>query len=440
MESHLFDYPSYLKTIEISGPITTGNLQLIISPCVNLEKFSIVRRANYPWVLNLRDTPALADLKKLKYLLLNCEESKGCRLDFVTLPLMDCYFPVLTNFEIVKGFHMRQYSSYVGSVLKFIGRHHQSLSVLGLCMLPRRNLCFFPPDNSDVELNDQPAVQSRQHQINHRLDRHEISLDDFCKVNVKRLSITTQGYKEDIKIWTMFLQNQSRLEDFRFDWSRMDFSESPARSGFPWILFEAPIMNSCDTLVSVELNNIAVFIEDSSGSKQFMPLSLSLFSSCRRLEHLTLINYEACSEEQESSTGNSGENSQGLLINGMDLPTSLLVLRIEGLQTKTQVIEAILEKCWQLESVTFKGLGKDQDFGISAQVVRNMVKLFYLKNLQINNFNASTPEKEQALQEVFHRLEIPYEGANAWLRLWNGHAMARDVLKRIHSTDSSSSK
>ncbi|CAG7823059.1 unnamed protein product, partial [Allacma fusca] len=73
LESHLFDFPSYLKIIEINGPVTELNLQKLISPCVNLEKFSIIRRANYPWILNLRDTPSLANLKKLKILLLNCE-------------------------------------------------------------------------------------------------------------------------------------------------------------------------------------------------------------------------------------------------------------------------------------------------------------------------------------------------------------------------------
>ncbi|CAG7823451.1 unnamed protein product, partial [Allacma fusca] len=197
-------------------------------------------------------------------LLLNCEESKGCRSDTITLPLMDCHFPSLTTLDII----------------------------LRMCVLARRNLCFFPPDNMDLELVDLSRLQSLQHQNNKRLSPVKTELENFCKIRVMRMCITTQGYKEDLKIWAGILENQSKLVEFRFDWTRIDSSENSLTSSYPWTMFKTPIFKSCETLITIELNNLSVFLEESGDGKRFVPISLSMFSCCKRLEYLALSNDE----------------------------------------------------------------------------------------------------------------------------------------------------
>ncbi|CAG7818146.1 unnamed protein product, partial [Allacma fusca] len=137
--------------------------------------------------------------------------------------------------------------------------------------------------------------------------------------------------------------------------------------------------------------------------------------------------------EQDNAAPNL-EDNQSVIVNGMDLPSSLVTIRLEGLPTKSTELEAIVNKCENLQCVTFKDLGANQDLGISSTVIICMSKLRLLKNLELVSFNTSTPEQHQAIQEVFQVMQIPYVGKDTWLRVSNEPVPASEMLKKLVPT------
>lgn len=107
----LLKHSNFLKILKIAGPVSASNLQTLIANSEFLEQLTVSRRGNFPWILNMIDTPELAKLKYLKYLRLHSEEHIMVRVNPVAyqqkssinirqIPLMDCYFPSLEGWFI----------------------------------------------------------------------------------------------------------------------------------------------------------------------------------------------------------------------------------------------------------------------------------------------------------------------------------------------------
>ncbi|CAL8117920.1 unnamed protein product [Orchesella dallaii] len=328
----LFNHPSYLKVIKVFGPTSAANLKNLISCSTNLEHLTMTRRANYPWILNLQDTPALSNLTELRYLRLNSEEhlqihrpSENQRLNLKVPPMMDCYFPKLKIFEILKRFPVWHYSHYVTSVLKFVSRHSATLTHIELDFIPLSCIAAWlgdrdmPEDLSSSEDDEYNYGSSMEGQLNRRRNRSDrcvspqgINLHELCKIRLQKLCITTMGYAKDIHIWKSLLESQSHppeennqnrqthfgLRELRFDWLCRDpMTETRARvSGFPWIHFQIPIEASSTTLVHVELANLSMVTKAFPSSPvnnrvvmhKVVPFDLSIFRHCTRLKSLIL--------------------------------------------------------------------------------------------------------------------------------------------------------
>lgn len=341
----LFQHPSYIKVIKVFGPTSAENLKNLISSTLNLEHLTMTRRANYPWVLNLQDTPALNNLNELKFLRLNSEEhlqihrpsSSDQKVTLKIPPMMDCYFPKLKVFEILKRFPVWHYSHYVTSVLKFVSRHSETLSQIELDFIPLSCIAWLGErgdvlgeviSSSEEEEIDLENAMICSHHIPRRRARNdkyisaqEINIHQLCKIRLRKMCITTMGCSRDIHIWKSLLESQSHpwpreprdedrhhgLRELRFDWLCRDpMTETRARvSGFPWIHFQAPIAASTASLVHVELANLSMVIKAFPSSPvsstsgllgrlqegpvhKVVPFDLGIFRNCKRLKSLVL--------------------------------------------------------------------------------------------------------------------------------------------------------
>lgn len=344
----LFLHPSYIKVVKVFGPTSAENLKNLISSCTNLEHLTMTRRANYPWILNLQDTPALSNLTELRFLRLNSEEhlqilrpSSDQRSTLKVPPMMDCYFPKLKIFEILKRFPVWHYSHYVTSVLKFVSRHALTLNQIELDFIPLSCIAWLGDhDMLGDEVSSSEEEEFRiengivgQHRRRNKNDKcvspQEINLNQLCKTRLQKMCITTMGYSKDIHIWKSLLESQSLplqnqeeeercqtrnlspgLRELRFDWLCRDpMTETRARvSGFPWVHFQAPIEACATTLVHVELANLSMVMKAFPSSPvvsgtnsggilnrlpgaamhKVVPFDLSIFRHCTRLKSLIL--------------------------------------------------------------------------------------------------------------------------------------------------------
>jgi len=488
----LFEHPAYLKVVKIYGPTSAENLQNLISASTNLEHLTLTRRANYPWFLNLQDTPSLTNLNELRYLRLNSEEhisftiqpNNGNLEDSLRKPpMMDCYFPKLKHFEILKRFAIWQYSHYVTCILQFVARHAATLSSIELDLIPLSCVAilddqedFSDESSSEDEeilggvfgLGDQPPPLPVARRRSPRPSRRKtqkivsicpnaINLDDLCKLRLSKFCVTTKGSDQDIFIWKSILAKQNQLRELRMDWLCRDpRAEIRARvTGFPWIHFQIPVERCQDTLVHVELASLSMFSKDISQQSnvnrnsnfRVIPFDLGIFRNCKRLKSLILkcrenhaklrpnewaeLNPDGGEEVGAAAiAGNPGSAEEVLLMrNGGDLPDCLEQLEIFRFPMLTTEIEMMVEKVVNIRKLFLHDCGKTGEFGVSATVIRKMADRTNLKFLEVIGFNDALPDRKKELEKVFQAVGLPYEGQDTWLEFSDGSSSAHESLK-----------
>ena len=453
-----------MKTIKICGPIQECILQKLITSALNLEHLTVTRRANYPKILNQRDTPELVNLTRLKYLRLNSEEHdlmfslhKNVPFEGLKpLPLMDCYFPVLKHFEILKRFPNCNSTAIVTVILKFVSRHSKTLKTLELDLIPLSPIPYQVSDSETDESMDEDGHENENRVARARvaadLNITVINLETLCQLQLEKCCITTKGSNRDALIWKSVLENQSVLKELRFDWLCHDPRvEVMARvTGFPWIFFRSPISKCAETLVTVELASLSMMAKDNLTSSpsgpgpnnliRILPFDLRIFRSCSKLKTLILRcreNHGRVDPEEEEPDGDEdfpqGEPQEVLLmINGSDLPQSIETLEILSFPMLTSDIRAIVQKCKLLRKLCLKECGKTGNFGVSAGVIKEMARLDQLKFLEVIGFNDSTVESRHELEVVFQVLGLPYEGQETWLEFDSGNSFAHHALKQLN--------
>lgn len=472
----LFLHPAYLKVIKVYGPTSAENLRHLISTAINLEQLIMTRRANYPWILNMKDTPALANLKQLKLLrLTTCQHlvvtSGVIDSEELGLPMMDCYFPKLEQFEILKRYPSAQYLTFVKTILKFVARHSGSLKNLTLNLIPLTSvrsidgtlMRLYQGENAaqgdgNVSEDDVRSAAERERQGS-SLSPKDINLEGLCKLDLRYLSITTEGKEEDIFVWKEILETQKQLQELRFDWLRREpVSEVLARAnGFPWIHFRQPILQCSASLVHVDLSSLSMCcgnfyyfdrkISFADITSNVLPFDLSLFRDCDKLKGLQLRCRESHCQFHGLIVGESNspreENAEApvspepewhetlLAVNAKDLPASIESLEIVSLPMLSTDIHDMMKKLVNLRKCFLKDCGKTKNLGVSADVVREIGNLAHLSFLDIVSFNDCTEEKRKDLETVFQAIGRPFRGADTWLEFDDGRTSAHQSLKNL---------
>jgi hypothetical protein len=389
---------------------------------------------------------------------------------------MDCYFPKLRHFEILKRFAVWQYSHYVTCILQFVARHASTLSSIELDLIPLSCVDLLDDPDEDYSDDDDDSTSEEEDGL---LEPHvrrggrsprpkkkrgmkvasicpdDIKLNELCKLRLSKFCVTTKGSARDIFIWKSILEKQTELRELRMDWLCRDpRTEIRSRvTGFPWIHFQIPVERCQDTLVHVELASLSMFAKDYSQEpslyrdihSRVIPFDLGIFRNCKRLKSLILKCRENHAKirplEWVNEAAAGGEavlpNNEGqglaeevlLMRNAGELPNCLEQLEIFRFPMLTSEIQLMVEKVVNIRKLFLHDCGKTGEFGVSASVIRKMADLTSLKFLEVIGFNDGTVERRRELEKVFQAVGIPYEGQDTWLEFSDGSSSAHESLK-----------
>lgn len=167
----------------------------------------------------------------------------------------------------------------------------------------------------------------------------------------------------------------------------------------PFSFYTPVVLQNSNQLKELTLSNLSCW-----DGIEFQSLDLTPIGSCTRLELLSLSRYVY--DYAHSGSSSSGSESIPEMFNTRKLPPSLTVLSISGFQLLTEDVYDIGRHQRNLERLVMEDTGSSQDFGMTGQCCREMLKyLPKLKYIRIRGVNVEGEADKVAFQHVITKME-----------------------------------
>jgi hypothetical protein len=260
---------------------------------------------------------------------------------------------------------VNQVSSLIGQVLQCISNHWNSLHTLDFQLnhvfegFPVTE--FQPLNNCDVEGIDAKSLNKAQY--------------------LKHLRIQSTS-PIGINFWIDVMENQRKLETLAVDIFPVNHS-----------IFSNVILNSSETLVTVEIGSLTVWRRDTEeGNSELYPFDATVFKECSALKNLSLMR----------NVGNSIREYDAPELTNVDLlPPSLwrITLKYFNVSSLDLLMFCDTETRF-LEKVALSQCGNKEGLGVTGTVLQRLLSIPSNPSIEITTFSWSDPSEAEALRQV----------------------------------------